>query len=167
VISEGKLSGFIIAGRESLPWGYMLLVEEVFEDMTSSLSQYLKISLPSRELIQQARRRLEEHAAFKAQDQLHVSKRTEGSEANQVSRSMRQEHELSNKVDKEEEANKENGSTPSSREAWRQIEQLPQASSPTEWSPWTYDMERLRWCRMRTSSEGGSYDNFFICAQNL
>ena len=47
----------------------MLLVEEVFEDIVNCLGQYQKISLPSREFIETARRKLEKGQTFEAQDQ--------------------------------------------------------------------------------------------------
>lgn len=54
----------------------MLLVEEIFEDMTNCLSQYQKISLPSRELIEMTRRKLADSKTFEPQVQSDIVKHT-------------------------------------------------------------------------------------------
>ena len=133
----------------------MLLVEEVFEDMVNCLGQYRKISLPSREFIETARRKLEKGQTFEAQDQ---STAFEPAEADPVSRSEMRKPELSHKIEQEEQANKDREFERSSREPVKQNVKSPEASNSAEWSAWEWDEEGQRWCRTQTNSEGELYN---------
>jgi hypothetical protein len=135
----------------------MLLVEEVFEDMVNCLGQYRKISLPSREFIETARRKLKKGQTFEAQDQ---STTFEPAEADPVSRSERRKPELSHKIEQEEQANKDREFECSSKEPSKQSGKSPEASNSAEWSAWEWDEEGQRWCRTQTNSEGELYNKF-------
>jgi hypothetical protein len=135
----------------------MLLVEEVFEDMVNCLGQYRKISLPSREFIETARRKLEKGQTFEAQDQ---STTFEPAEADPVSRSERRKPELSHKIEQEEQANKDREFECSSKEPSKQSGKSPEASNSAEWSAWEWDEEGQRRWRTQTNSEGELYNKF-------
>lgn len=47
MIWERRLCGIIVAGRDSLPWAYMALIEDIFENMQSYLEESSTVSLPS------------------------------------------------------------------------------------------------------------------------
>jgi len=55
VIQDGRLCGYIVAGRDSLPWAYMVLIEDVFENITSYLDESSRIYLPSKAYIDNMR----------------------------------------------------------------------------------------------------------------
>jgi hypothetical protein len=48
VVQEGRLCGMIVAGSNSPPWAYMLLVEDVFSEIASGPREVLSVSLPTR-----------------------------------------------------------------------------------------------------------------------
>lgn len=48
VVQEGPLCGMIVAGSNSPPWAYMLLVEDIFSEIASCDPEVLSVSLPTR-----------------------------------------------------------------------------------------------------------------------
>lgn len=47
MISDGRLCGFIIAGRDSIPWAYMVCIDDVFGDIRSCFEGEAWVHLPS------------------------------------------------------------------------------------------------------------------------
>jgi len=47
VTREGRLCGHIVAGRDSLPWAYMITTEDIIDDMKYSLEGPTDVHLPS------------------------------------------------------------------------------------------------------------------------
>jgi hypothetical protein len=135
----------------------MLLIEEVFEDMVICLSQYQKISLPSREFIETARKKLEERKTYETQDHFVVFKLAG---ADQVPRGKGMKLEQSDIGEQREQVNEENELESLPRESLRHRQKTPEVSKWSEWSAWAWDGEGHRWCRTRTNSEGESYNRF-------
>jgi hypothetical protein len=142
----------------------MLLIEEVFEDMTNCLGQYQKISLPSREFIETARRKLEDSGSFETKDLSVIFKPAEAAQGPRgkiikIEQPDKSEH---------EQANKEPELEGLSRESLRHRGKAPEVPKWSEWSAWAWDGEGHRWCRTRTNSEGESYNKFlFVWEQKI
>jgi len=47
VVRGGLLCGMIVAGRDSLPWAYMICIEEIFSDIKASIGSDAWVGLPS------------------------------------------------------------------------------------------------------------------------